>query len=182
MLAQPPAQPANPAIAQQAPVLPIAPAQPIFALGPGQDNTMLDYSNTSHIKTYYKAITTLETNYDGKSSSLHIFMNSISNRAKDFRRSNILNIDDSGRTTRNLLNDYGQLTMEEVKNHAQTMDQPTYEGHSKFRNDVLPLVLKTCNTLFDRTFLPWRISKPEKNSHRPFLYHKRVLFAYTLNV
>ena len=34
MLAQPPPQPANPAVAQQAPVPPLAPAQPIIALGP----------------------------------------------------------------------------------------------------------------------------------------------------
>ena len=35
MLAQPPAQLANLVVAQQAPVPPLAPAQPIFALGPG---------------------------------------------------------------------------------------------------------------------------------------------------
>ena len=89
-------------------------------LGPGRDTTMLDYSNTSHIKTYYKTIAPLETKYNSKSSSLHIFMNSILNRAKNFRWCSILNIDDSGRTTRNVLNEYGQLTAEEVKNHAQT--------------------------------------------------------------
>ena len=81
---------------------------------------MLDYSNTSHVKTCYMPIAPLETKYDGKSSSLHTFMNSVLNRAKNFGWSNILNINDSGQTTRNLLNEYGQLTMEEVKNHAQT--------------------------------------------------------------
>ena len=52
MLAQPPVQLANPVIAHLAPVPPLAPALPIFALGPGQDNTMLEYSNTSNVKTY----------------------------------------------------------------------------------------------------------------------------------
>ena len=56
MSAQPPAQLATLVIAQQAPVQPIAPAPPIFALGPGQGDTLLDYSNTSNIKTYYKAV------------------------------------------------------------------------------------------------------------------------------
>ena len=45
MSAQPPAQLANLVVAQQAPVLPLTPVQPIFALGPCQDNTTLDYSN-----------------------------------------------------------------------------------------------------------------------------------------
>ena len=35
MLAQPPAQPAHLAGAQQAPVPPLSPTLPIFALGPG---------------------------------------------------------------------------------------------------------------------------------------------------
>ena len=50
MLAQPPVQLENPAIAQQVQVQP--PTPPIFALGPGQGDTLLDYSNASHIKTY----------------------------------------------------------------------------------------------------------------------------------
>ena len=47
-----------------------APILPAFALGPGRGNALLDYSNTSHIKTYYKAVTPLENKFDGKPSSL----------------------------------------------------------------------------------------------------------------
>ena len=120
MLPQPQAPPANPAVALMAPVQPMAPAPPVFTLGPGQDDTLLDYNNTSLIKMYYKAIAPLETNYDSKPSRLCIFMNSVLNRAKNYRRSNILNIDDSGGINRNLINKYGVLITEEVKNHAQT--------------------------------------------------------------
>ena len=96
-----------------------APLPPAFALGPGQGNTLLDYSNTSHIKTYDKAVTTLEHKFDGKPSSLPIFMKSIANRAKSFGWDNILNIIDSHGNTKSLLYDYGQLTTEEVRTHAQ---------------------------------------------------------------
>ena len=54
-----------------------APLLPAFALGPGRGNALLDYSNTSHMKTYYKAITPLEHKFDSKPSSLRIFMKSI---------------------------------------------------------------------------------------------------------
>ena len=47
-----------------------SPVPPAFALGPGRGNTLLDYSNTSHIKTYYKVVTPLEHKFDGKPSSL----------------------------------------------------------------------------------------------------------------
>ena len=47
-----------------------APVPPAVALGPGRGNVLLDYSNTSHIKTCYKAVTPLGHKFDGKPSSL----------------------------------------------------------------------------------------------------------------
>ena len=110
---QPQAQAPQDGAVQPAPVL------PAFALGPGRGNSLLDYSNTSHVKTYYKAVTPLEHKFDSKPSSLRIFMKSIANRAKSFGWDNILNIIDSHGNTRSLLYDYGQLTTEEVRTHAR---------------------------------------------------------------
>ena len=70
---QPQVQAPQVGAAQPAPVLPAS------ALGPGRGNSLLDYSNTSHIKTYYKAVTPLEHKFDGKPSSLQIFMKSVAN-------------------------------------------------------------------------------------------------------
>ena len=110
----------------------VAPIPPAFALGPGRGNTLLDYSNTSHIKTYYRDITPLEHKFDGKPSNLHIFMKSIANQAKSFGWVNILNINDSNGITRSLLNDYGQLTTAEVKMHArnQWMNQHMWDAQN----------------------------------------------------
>ena len=110
---QPQAQVPQVGAAQPTPIL------PAFALGPGQGNALLDYSNTSHIKPYYKAVTPLEHKFDGKPSSLRIFMKSIAYRAKSFGWDNVLNIINFHRNTRSLLYDYGQLTTAEVKTHAQ---------------------------------------------------------------
>ena len=104
----------------QAPPMGVAQAAPVpsaFALGPGRGNALLDYSNTSHIKTYYKAVTPLEHKFNGQPSSLHIFMKSIANQAKSFGWTNILNIINSHGNTRSLLHNYGQLTTGEVKMH-----------------------------------------------------------------
>ena len=67
---------------------------PAVALGPGRGNSLLDYSNTPHIKTYYKVVTQLEHKFDSKPSTLRIFMKSIANQAKCFGWDNILNIVD----------------------------------------------------------------------------------------
>ena len=75
----PQAQSAQVGAAQPPPIIP-----PAFVLGQGQGNTLWDYSNTSHIKTYYKTVTPLEHKFDGKPSSLRIFMKSMVNRAKSF--------------------------------------------------------------------------------------------------
>ena len=56
---QPQAQASQDEAVQPAPVL------PAFALGPGRGNSLLDYSNRSHIMTYYKAVTPLEHKFDG---------------------------------------------------------------------------------------------------------------------
>ena len=47
----------------------VAPIAPAFKLGPGQGNALLDYSNASHIKTYYKAFTPLKHKLDSKPSN-----------------------------------------------------------------------------------------------------------------
>ena len=93
---------------------------PVFALGPGRGNTILDYSNPSHVKAYYKAITSLDNKFDGKPTHLHVFLQSVSNCAKNFGWNNILHIEDSLRTTRNLLNEYGLLTIKSIQNFAKT--------------------------------------------------------------
>ena len=95
------------------------PLAPAFALGPGQGNALLDYSNASHIKTYYKAVTPLKHEFDGKPSNLRIFMKIVANQAKSFGWANILNSNDSHGNTRSLPNDYGQLMTAEVKLHAR---------------------------------------------------------------
>ena len=93
-----------------------APLAPAFALGPGQCTFGLQQC-ISH-QTYYKAVTPLKHEFDGKPSNLRIFMKSVANQAKSFGWANIHNSNDSHGNTRSLLNDYGQLMTAEVKLHA----------------------------------------------------------------
>ena len=51
-----------------APVVPpLVPAPaPFLGLGPGHGNTILDYSNPSHVKSYYEAIAPFGNKFNGK--------------------------------------------------------------------------------------------------------------------
>ena len=95
---------------------PVPVPAPVFALGPDHGNTILDYSNPSHVKSYYKVLAPLGNKFDGKPTNLHVFLQSVSN----FEWNNILLKDNSIRTTRNLINEYGLHTIKDIKSHAKT--------------------------------------------------------------
>ena len=80
--AGPVAAPAAPAIPLAAPVPPVAPASPVtpvVALGPGCNNNILDFSQTQHIKTYYKATSPITTDdhFDGTTVMVTMFLSTI---------------------------------------------------------------------------------------------------------
>ena len=58
------AAPPQPIMAAVPPANPAPPA-PTFALGPGWDNTVLDWSIPANTKLYYRAIAVLDNKFDG---------------------------------------------------------------------------------------------------------------------
>ena len=140
----------------QAPPIGVAqavPMPPAFTLGQGQGNAPLDYSNTSRIKTYYKAVTPLEHKFDGKPSNLRIFMTSFANWAKSFGWANILNINDSNGNTRSLLNDYGQLMTAEVQMHARNQWTNQHTRGAQNAEMLYHFLFKSLDESFKATIL-----------------------------
>ena len=80
-------------------------------------------------------------------------MKSIANWAKSFGWANMLNINDSHRNTRNLLNNYGQLMTAEVKLHAQK--QWTYQHTRDAQNAEMlyHFLFKSLDESFKATIL-----------------------------
>ena len=91
-------------------------------LGPGQDNTVLDWLIPSDTNLYYKAIAALDNKFDGTPEKFIAFLASVTSRAKQFRLNMILAIP-VDTNTRELLTDYGRIKMDNISNHA-----PTYTG------------------------------------------------------
>ena len=53
------------------------PPAPMFALGPGQDNTVLDWSIPADTKLYYKAIAVLDNKFNGTQEKFIAFLASV---------------------------------------------------------------------------------------------------------
>ena len=108
----------QPIMAEVPPANP-APQPPIFALGPGQDNMVLDWSIPANTKLYYKAIAALDNKFDGTPETFIAFLASITSRAQQFGWNSILAIP-VGSKPRELLTDYGRINMDKINGHATT--------------------------------------------------------------
>ena len=95
------------------------PPAPAFALGPGQDNMILDWSTPADTKLYYKAIAALDNKFNGTPEKFIAFLASITYRARQFGWNSILTIP-MAMDTRELLSDYGRISMAEINSHATT--------------------------------------------------------------
>jgi hypothetical protein len=75
------------------------------------------------MKIYTAAVAALPTKYSGNTGEIHIFLKSVSKRAQLFGWQDIINTPTGADTTKNLCEQYGLITLAQVRDHAQT-----YEG------------------------------------------------------
>ena len=101
------------------PPINLAPPAPASALGPGRDNMILDWSTPADTKLYYKVIAVLDNKFDGTLEKFIAFLASVTSQARQFRWNSILTIP-VAMDTRELLSDYGRISMAEINGHATT--------------------------------------------------------------
>ena len=100
---------------------PAGPAGPtIFARTPAQaDMGIINYKSSEGMKIYSAAVAALSTKYSGNTGDMHIFLKNVSKRAQVFGWKNILTIPTDGTNTKNLCDQYGLITLEQIQAHAQ---------------------------------------------------------------
>ena len=115
--------------AQQPPPQPAQP-QPVFALSPAQvnPNQSIDYSTTDGKKIFKIGTEPLPYKFDVEGKNVNMFTEALLNRAKlagwDAGQGNILTIPDANQHDRNLITEYGRLTMEEIEAYVRTYVLP----------------------------------------------------------
>jgi hypothetical protein len=115
--------------AQAAPAVPAPPA-PQFALSPALlNNDPIDYSTSAGSKLFKSNIEAFPTKFDSEPKNLRLFLESVSDRAAIANWSAVLTIPDSTNVPRNLVTEFGMLSLDNVRAHAQT-----YMG-TQSRND-----------------------------------------------
>ena len=86
---------------------------PAFTLSPGQGNNILDFSQAHNVKTYYKAITLLPTEdcFDGMTDKVVVFLATVEDCSSRFNWTTILMIPDDNDDPRDLIREYGHLSI-----------------------------------------------------------------------
>ena len=108
--------------AQQAP----AAQQPVYALTPAQlnANDFIDYSTTDGKKIFKAATEELSYQFDVQAKSVNLFGETLYDRGVisgwNEGQGNIMSIPDSNNVTRNLIREYGRLTLDNIRTFVTT--------------------------------------------------------------
>ena len=133
--AQPAAAAAPPALLAPQPPPPAGPAPPApaFALWPGCSHAVLKFDDpntgATATKLYNKAISPLDTKFDGEADNLTVFLASVRDRARRFNWQRLITVPIDDGTTRNLLTHYGQVSLDNTRAHATSyVNTPTRDA------------------------------------------------------
>ena len=96
-----------------------APAAFVFALTPILANPdPVDYNSNEGMKLYKSATEKLNHTFDGETGSLRLFLQALQQRADAFGWASILTVPDDQNIGRNLITEYGRVSMANVVAHA----------------------------------------------------------------
>ena len=130
-----------------------SPTSVVFTLTPGRisPNLILDYATKEGKGIHDKAIITFTIIFDGAIKNIHIFQDTLNQRATDFGWStgsgNIIDILDSIATNINVFIKYGCVTLKDIKTHAATWT--TADGRQSQNNQtLLKLITKSTSPKF----------------------------------
>jgi hypothetical protein len=111
--------PPPPPVAQPAPPAPPAPPGP-FALFPGQAiQVPLDFTKAEDRKTFRTATLGTMNKFDMKEEHLRVFLDRVQERVRHYDWQGVVMVPDANGVQRDLLTHYGQVTIDDVRAHAQ---------------------------------------------------------------
>ena len=128
--------------AQQQPAQQVPPVVPVpvpFATVPGNAMVnLLNLTKPEDLKFFYKAITPLPTKFNLTSDDLRAFLERVQDRARMYNWvASVLTIPDSSGILRNLVVNYGLLTINDCVAHATQQLAPGQEARSAQDSDML---------------------------------------------
>ena len=182
-----PPQPVPPVLPPPPPLA--APVAPQFALAPGSNDHVLDWTNPDHMKQYYKATSPLDsTEFDRQPNKIRLFLAHVEDQAQQFNWQSILTIPVSlPPTSYNLVCDYGWMSLQDVQAKALTYvgiqgreAQDSYMLYN-FLIESLMDSFKAQVLLYkqDYTITPMGGQPPMKD--RPTLLNRLIMLTYINN-
>ena len=132
-----------------------AAAAATFALLPGASNTnSLDWTKAEAMKLFNKAVASLDSKFSLIEDTLRTFIEQVRERARIYNWDTLLTVADTGGTDRNILDNYGMLTIENCQAHANnhvgvkagsalcTRHSRSQDAHSSGLDDALSVPLE----------------------------------------
>jgi hypothetical protein len=99
----------------------VAAPPPVVYLWPGMANIQaLDYTKTSDLKMFLRGIEALSSKFDLQAGQLKVFLECVKERVRMFDWTFVVTVPDSAAVNRNLIDEYGRLTIEDCQAHAAT--------------------------------------------------------------
>jgi hypothetical protein len=119
----------------------------------------LDYNKSSDMKTFRAATEPLAEKFDLKPENLNNFLVEVRERSRIYNWSDVLNVPDDDGDIFNLIDSYGQITLEECVNHATTyIDNQSQQGQNSM---ILYIFLRGSLTEHAKTIV---MSEPDAYS------------------
>ena len=118
------------------------------SLGRTDSNYVLDLKDEKDATHYAKATEPLNYNYEGDSKKLWMFLHQIAARVDDFGWKSTIEVKDDDGISRNLLTNYGQITMENVKEKALT-----YQGKNNRDAQVSEMLYICVSSSLSKKFM-----------------------------
>ena len=154
----------------------------IYALTPALiSNEPIDYGSAAGAKIYKQATEKLKTEYDLKVETIHLFLAQLEDRASAMGWTTICEVPDSNKVPRNIFTQFGQLTEENMEDHAAI-----YMGLEDKRKQ-LAVQMSTCilNSLSDEALIEIRIVRSQytiNDVHHGPLMLWAIIQRATINV
>lgn len=89
------------------------------------NNTPLDYTKSEDMKFFNKGIIPMDEKFDLKEEKLRKFLDMVKDKVGIFNWNNVTNIPDTVAVSRNLITQYGQLSLQECTTYATAHQNAT---------------------------------------------------------
>lgn len=142
------------------------------------DDNVIDYSTKEGRKIYEVATAALPVKFDLQTKNLLLFLKMLGSRAKRSNWADVLSIPDAQAKKHDLIKDYGQVSMSEVRSHAATYMEAEDRKAQNSAQIVACLELSLSKEALKQVYSRYREYKFNGQENRPMMLKVIISLAH----